>query len=120
MADAPADGRFHLLERRMRMPGITANPVPPASADEFLRAWKLGRDGCPADAVGETQIFLEFGCGRGPNGGRGMAAARFFREIGPIEMRAQRTRPAGHGRTKVPAAFEECQMLLVASDGGRG
>src|SRR5262245_55252302 len=92
MSDAPADGRFHLFEGSMRMPGIAANAALHASAREFFSPRQLGRDGRQRQTIGKGKVLGEFPRIGRTDSGRGVATTSVGSEVWAVEVRSQHTR----------------------------
>ena len=118
MANAPADGRLHLIEGSVRMPCVAANAALTAGADECLRARQLGSDRRRGDAVGvveKRQVIIRL---RWPHRRARMTTSCLHGEIRTIEMSAENGRSAGALRLQTATDFKKSAMLFVAGDGG--
>src|SRR4029079_6058511 len=80
----PANRRFHLLERRVRMSRVAANPLRPTSPNEAFRSAQLRGDRRRANAIAEREILLVLGGNGWPHASTGMSAACFVGEVWPV------------------------------------
>src|SRR5262249_36774925 len=120
VTDSPADCCCHLLERRVRMPGVACDSVVPALPDKLLRAGQFWRDRGRGDAVGEIEVFPVLARLRCTHRFARMATTRFDCEVRPVKMSTQYPRAAGSAGPERAADFEEREVLVVPGDRGRG